>query len=239
MLKRILIRRLATIIALIISTLVGGYLAARPRPGGAAEPPVLPAAVTARPGRLTLIKANASNRVCWHLCRTNSAPDILPLTDGRELVFVAAHPGQYELIAWTAGPDGPTDAAHCMVKVESEEPPRPPDPFVAKLEAAWAQEGEPQKRLRVNLLASVYRIATDEIAPRNSVQTLGELHAAVHAAARAVLPDDALPLVRAAVADELRRSLPLDPELVLDASFRPKCVEVFRHIVEALNQLGD
>ena len=196
--------------------------------------PVLPAEITARPGRLTLIKANAASRVCWHVCPACQSPDILPLADGKELVFVAAVAGKYELIAWSAGPDGPTEATHCTVKVESEEPPRPPDPLVAKLQAAWRDESDPQRQSRLHLLAGVYRIAADEIVMRESVERVGDLHVALRTAAKAVLADDALPRVRAVIADELRKVLPLDPDVVLEPTLRQKAAETFRRIGDAL-----
>ena len=77
------------------------------------------------------------------------------------------------------------------------------------------------------------------IAPRESVRTIGELHTAIRTAAKAVLPDDVLPKVRAVIAEELRKALPLDPDLVLDASLRPKCVETFRRIAEGLTEVAN
>src|SRR4051812_13718432 len=89
MLRRIAIRRIVSIILFIISMLAGGYSAGRHhRVRVVGQLPVLPEQLTARPGRLTLISANATARVCWHVCPAPQAPDILPLADGKELGFV-------------------------------------------------------------------------------------------------------------------------------------------------------
>ena len=198
---------------------------------------MLPAELRARPGRLTLIRATASGRVCWHVCPAPQAPDALPLGDGKELVFVAAQAGNYELIAWTAGSDGPTEATHCTVKVESEEPPIPPDPLLEKLRAAWSQESDPQRTTRRDLLAAVYRTAADTTIKSSTLHNLGELFTALRQAANAVLPDDALPNIRAAIGEELRKTLPLDPETKMDDAMREKCSTTFRRIADALKTL--
>lgn len=239
MLRRIVIRRLAMFIVLIVTAVAGGFSAGRQRLAVASEPPVLPSEVVARPGRLTLIRANSAARVCWHVCPAAQSPDILPLTDGKELVFVAAAAGRYELIAWTAGSDGPTEAAHCVVRVEPEKPPVPPDPLAAKLRAAWAAETDPLRVMRRDLLAGIYRTAIEDTIRQPALHTVGDLFTALRQAAKAVLPDDALPQVRGAIAEELRKSLPVEPEVELDTPTRERCVTVFRRIADGLMGLAN
>src|SRR5437879_336621 len=120
MFQNIIIRRLIVWLLLALGGVIGGWSAGRYRPVTASTPPTVPAEVTARPGRLTLIRAAAGSRVCWHVCPAATPPDVLPLADGKQLVFVAPAAGRYELIAWSAAADGPTEAGHCTVIVELE-----------------------------------------------------------------------------------------------------------------------
>jgi hypothetical protein len=172
---RVLIR-----LIVLILTALGGWSAARVRTMTALPtPPALPAEVTARPGHLAVIRADANSRVCWHVCPAPQPPDVLQLGDGKELVFVAAQAGRYELIAWSAAGDVPSEAAHCVVKVEPEAPPAPPDAFQEKLRAAWSAETDPQRFIRRDLLAGVFRIAANDFANSANLKTVGELLAGV------------------------------------------------------------
>ena len=69
------------------------------------------------------------------------------------------------------------------------------------------------------------------------LQTVGDLLAALQRAAGSLLPADALPKVRAAVATELRAKLPTDPAAPLDAAARERCREQFERVARLLDAL--
>jgi len=222
--------RLLLWLLVLVGTGTGGWYVARARlEGGALS---VPAEVAARPGRITLIHAEAPAKVMWHACPAAEPPDLLPLDDGRSLVFVAG-PGRYELIAWSASGGQPTEAASCVVHVE---PPTPPDRLTEKLRAAWAKETSPQRDRQRELLAGLYE-AAGETVRQPSLRTLGDVYAALRNAAGTLMPADALSALRAAIAEVLRSFLPADPEATLDDTLRTRCVDAFRRIAATLNQL--
>lgn len=231
------LRRLLLSILLALLGAAGGWASRAHRWSDAPAPPVLPPDVKAKPGRLTLIATEAAHRVCWHACRGPEAPDLLPLNDGRQLVFVAARPGEYELIAWSAAGDTATDAALCRVRVEAEVPLPAPDAFVQKLRAAWSVETDAQKLTRRDLLAGLYRSAADAASRPPGPRTIGELFTSLRQASQALMPDAALPFVRSAIAEELRRLLPTAPEAALDSALREQAAAAFRRIADALSSL--
>jgi hypothetical protein len=215
---------------LLFASGLGGWRVARPRNDGGVLK--VPGEVVARPGRIALIPAEAPARVVWHTCPGSPAPDVLPLDDGHTLVFVGG-PGRYELIAWSAAGGQPTEAAKCVVRVEPE---APPDRLGEKLRAAWAKESSPQRDRQRELLAGLYE-AAGETVKQPTLRTLGDVYAALRNAAGTLMPADALPALRAAIADELRSALPADPDVVLDDALRSKGADAFRRIAAALNQV--
>ena len=195
----------------------------------------LPAEVQGRPGRLIAIEADAGGHlVRWHACPGPDRPDTWTTPDGRTLLFVTPTPGRYELIAWTAAGDVPSEAARCTVRVEE---PAPPDPFVTALAAAWAGESAADKVHQRDLLAGLYRAAATDTVKQPKLQTLADLLATMQQAAKGLLPAEALPRVRAAVADELRRVLPAAATTPLDDALRERCGKEFLHIADALEAL--
>lgn len=216
---------------LLFASGAGGWQLGRARTDGKGRLSV-PAEVVARPGRITLIHAAAPANIIWHVCPTTQRPDVLPLDNGHSLVFVAA-PGQYELIAWSAADGQPTEAATCVVRVEPE---APPDPLSEKLRAAWAKESSPQRDRHRELLAGLYEAAGGTV-KQPTLRTLGDLYAALRNAAGTLMPADALPVLRAAIGEELQSALSADPDAALTDALRSKCADVFRRIAGALYQL--
>jgi len=209
----------------------GGYAIARwPRPVYDSRLDI-PSEVRAQPGRLTVIQCASAAKVCWHVCQTTFMPDVLPLDDGKTLVFVAAAAGKYELWAWSAANGTPTEAARCVVYVEG---PAPIDPLIEALRTAWAKESSANKSRYRDALANVYRVGADDLV--RQATTVGELYAAIRRSAQAVLPDDALSHVRTAIGEALRQRLPTtDGPMTED--IRKRCAVAFRAVAEALRKL--
>jgi hypothetical protein len=221
-----------------LAALAGAILAAVP--AVADDPPVLrlPAEVRGRPGRLVVVTAEtAGARVRWHACAGPDRPDLWHPPDGKTLLFCTPTPGRYELVAWTAAGNEPTEAVACVVLIETPEPPPAPDPFAAALQTAWAGESAPDKARQRDLLASLYSVAAQDTVRQPQLQTVGDLLAALQQAARSLLPAEALPKVRAAIATELRAKLPTDPAAPLDAAARQRCREQFERVTRLLEEL--
>src|SRR5207248_7165263 len=184
----------------------------------------LPVEVRGRPGRLVTIQAEtAAAQVRWHACRGPDTPDLWHSPDGKTLLFSTPAPGRYELIAWTATGGVPSEAVGCTVLIETPEPPVPPplpepvDPFQAALQTAWAGETAADRAAQRDRLASLYRVAGQDTVRQPQLHTVGDLLAALQQAVKIVLPADALPKIRAAIAAELRTALPTNPDAPLDA----------------------
>jgi hypothetical protein len=196
----------------------------------------LPAEVRGRPGRLIVIQATAPGIIRWHSCSGPDHLDRWSTPDGKTLIVCTPTPGVYHLLAWTAVDGTPTEGMRCAVIVETEEPPRPPDPFLDSLKQAWTSETATERVKQREQLVGVYRAAAD-LARQDSLTTLGEFLAAVQKAARIALPAEALPKVRAAIAAELRTQLPTDPATRLDPALRERCRAQFTRIAAALEPL--
>jgi hypothetical protein len=238
----------ALLLFLLVGTAAGGAAILgrdHPRPAARRDPPPLrlPAEVRGRPGRLVTVEADTpAAHVRWHACRGADIPDLWPSPDGKTLLFCTPTPGRYELIAWAAAGDVPTDAVGCSVFIETPEPPVPPppepaDPFRAALRAAWDAETAPDRAAHRDRLASLYRVAGQDTVRQPQLHTAGELFAALRQAAASLVPADALPTVRAAIAAELRATLPTAPDAPLDAATRDRCAEAFARVSQALDSL--
>jgi hypothetical protein len=99
-----------------------------PQPGPPPEPPriELPAKHEAQPGRLTRLQAKANGVVRWHVV---GDLDLIPLPDDW-VALSTPHVGVYQVFAWTAKGNVPSEAAVCVVTVVAPTPPVPPKPPV-------------------------------------------------------------------------------------------------------------
>ena len=238
------LRRILILLLLAIGA-AGATVVARPTFRQPA-PLRLPAEVRGRPGRLVTIQAETSAaQVRWHACRGPDTPDLWHSPDGKTLLFSTPAAGRYDLIAWTATGGVPSEAVGCTVLIETPEPPVPPpppepvDPFRAALQAAWAGETASDRAAQRDRLASLYHIAGQDTVRQSQLHTVGDLLAALQQAAKIVLPADALSKVRAAIAAELRTTLPTNPDTPLDAATRDRCAEQFARVAKALESLPD
>jgi hypothetical protein len=176
--------------------------------------------------------------VRWHACDGPDRPDLWHSPDGETLLLCTPTPGRYQLWAWTAVNGEPTEPVGCTVLIETPPPPpAPPEPFAVALRAAWDAEVSPDKAKQRDLLASLYRVAAGDTVRQPQLQTVGDLFAALQQAARSLLPADALPKIRAAVAAELQTTLPTAASAPLDAATRDRCGEQFTRVAKLLDAL--
>src|SRR3954454_5913181 len=123
-------------------------------PAWAGEPAVkLPTEVRARPGRLTLIRAETEGKALRWVSLSEGA-DLLPYLD-KQAIFSASAPGRYRILAYTAAVVLHRERALGAVVVE-----RPPPPGPAPTPPGPAPSPPPPARVRAKL-DSPYRADRD------------------------------------------------------------------------------
>ena len=194
---------------------------------------VLPAEVSARPGRFVLLKAETEGKLVRWVMASDDA-DLIPFPDGKTALFVSPTPGKYRVFAWTAAGDVPSEAAHCVIVVgPAPKPPSPLDPLAAEFRKLAAEDPSPEKIAHLAQLAAVYREAK-KYADHPDVRTVAELATRIRTAASSLLPPEALVAVRKRIAEEIARRLPVEGERALDEATRKTAAELFDRIATSL-----
>jgi len=179
---------------------------------GGEPPPVLtvPAEVTAAPAVITEIRAETTGK-CVRWVPLTPGLSVRAIDNGRVLL-VSGAPGRYELLAYTALADVPSEPARCVVLIGKPPAPEPPDALAEKVRAALAADPErdaTKKRTLARQLAVLYRELAREAADPALTSPAEFRRVARDAAARMIGPD-ALAGVRKEVAAELAALLPTD-----------------------------
>jgi hypothetical protein len=213
-------------------------------PARAAEPDMvplkLPAEVRAPPATIFEVRAETTGKAVKWLALTPGL-SLRPIDNGR--VLLASGPaGRYELLAYTALGDVPSDPARCTVVIgdppgpDPKPPNPPPDLLRAKLKAAFDSDSAPAaaKREQAKDLAALYRAAA-KLAPASATLTSGELLARVREAARTLVGPDALKEVRHVAGDELAALLPTDAPLA--EAQRASAAALFTKLATILEEL--
>ncbi len=204
----------------------------------------LPPTVQVKPGRLVKIQAESTGKVIrWMICSEDA--DLIPSESGKSAVFSSPTAGRYRVFAYSGDADGPSEPAICLVTVgEPPEPgpgpnpnptPVPPDDPLAKaLQAAFTLETDAGKKSQCTLLATLYKTAATSTVNDATLKTVGDLYQVMRKAAQSLIPDAALPKVRAAVAAELSAKLPKAASAPLDAATRALAGKTFAKVGAAL-----
>lgn len=200
----------------------------------------VPAEVTAAPATIAEVRAETTGKVVKWVVLTPGL-SVRPIDDGRVLL-VSGPVGRYELLAYTALGDVPSEPARCVVVIgeapgPDPKPPRPPpDSLQAKLKAAFDTDSAPRERKREHAkdLAALYRAAA-KLAEDESVPTSGELLRRVRDAAGTLIGTDALREVRRVVGNELSALLPID--VALSSTHRSSVAALFRKLAAILEEL--
>ncbi len=185
----------------------------------AAEPdPVplkVPVEVRAPPATIVEVKAETTGKVVKWISLTPGL-SLRPIDSGR-LLLVSGPVGRYELLAYTALADIPSEPVRCAVIIgrPPDPGPKPPDDrLFARLKSAFDSDSAlaATKREQAKDLAALYRAAA-KLAQDPETPTSGELLARVRQAARTLVGPDALKDVRHVAADALAALLPTDAPL--------------------------
>jgi hypothetical protein len=193
----------------------------------------LPAEVRGEVGSFVTILAETSGKVV-KFYPLDSGLSVFPpalLANTKATVVVAAQPGRYRVLAYTAAGDTPSDPVLCTVVIggappgpapvpPAPNPPAPtppgPDPLALSIRGIFGGLQEASKAQMVASLAKVFR-AVDPA----TVATLGQLEAALRAQSRGI-PATAIQPIRETIAEHLRSTLGENPELVMDEAMRAK-----------------
>lgn len=196
---------------------------------------VLPAEVSALPGRIVRLTATTEGKlVRWQLATDDA--DLVPFPDGKTALFCSPKPGRYVVFAWTATGDVPSEAAKCVIVVGEPQPippPKPIDNLAAEFSKLLAADTTAEKLAHLKQLAALYREAAS-FADNPDVKTAGDLAGRIRTAANSLIPADALVAIRKRIAEEIAKELSADGEAALDAATRRKAAALFIRIATSL-----
>lgn len=206
----------------------------------------VPVEVKGQPAAFVTVKAETSGKVVRWMA-LDSGLNLFPvelLKDTKTAVVSSAKSGRYRLLAVTAIGDEPSEPQICTVIIgDAPKPPLPDNPdnppgpesdLAKNIKAAWFAETSADKVKHSKALASLFRQAPTVL---DQVQTAGQLYATLKASADALLPKDAIGKVRAAIADELKKVLPADPQIVLSDQNKQQARSVFTELSTVLEGL--
>lgn len=198
-------------------------------------------AVLWKPGRNLRLKVeDAGAIVRWDA--GGSDVDLIPYQEPNDptirALFLSPRDGTYRVIAWTAKDGVPSEPAVLFVVVGKPAPvppgpgPGPTDPLAQALKAAYDLETSSHKAAQKATLAGVYReVATVDVPAASSLPELVKLIQARH---DSLMPQAALSKVRRAIAEQLTKRLPTQPNASLDKAL---CIQVFTEVANALDSL--
>lgn len=153
------------------------------------------------------------------------------LKDARYLVVPTKgeKAGKYRFIAVASSKTGEQVRVDFVIVVGNPPPlpdptpvPDPTDPFTKSLLDAFGKESSPDKSKYVAALSSLYKMAATTTVNDPSVKTVGDLFNDLKVASPALLPPDAIPLIRKVVGDRLNKSIGQSPTSPIDRALVAK-----------------
>lgn len=195
----------------------------------------IPTEVTAKPATITELKAETTGKVVRWVPLTPGL-SLRPVDDGRTLLF-AGGPGRYELLAYTAVGDVPSDPARVVILIDGDPGPAPKTPDELRQRIAAALAKDKASKADVVQLAAVYREAA-RVAADPAVTTSADLMGRVRRVAASLLGPDALPTVRGAAAEELLAALGMTSDEPITDRQRKRAGELFARLADVLEALN-
>lgn len=236
----------ALLLGLVASAVQAGptLVLAEPDPGPTIT---LPARVEGAPGAFVKVPATTKGEVVQWVPLTpglNLFPVDL-LKDSRTAIVSAPNPGTYRLLAYTALGNKPSEPAFTDVVIGGGGPapgpgptppdPTPADPLLKKLQAAYDADVEPSKAAHLACLVGLWKsFATMDV---GSGTTAGQFYQILKNESGKVLPPDALPTTRLAIATELRQILPSSPDTILTQDHKANFRTLAGRIGKTLGEL--
>lgn len=212
----------------------------------------LPNEIKGSVGEPVVIKSETNGRVVkWFTLDKNVK--IFPselLKDSKIAVAIAIAPGKYRVVAYTALNDTPSEVALANLIIAGnpgpdpdpdpepnppDPPPNPPDPWVKLFQAALDKEDSASKA-KIKTLATIYKNAK-KIVNQEDLKTVFQVRGAISSEISEKVGTDHLKQVRRAIATELNKLLPTDPNQVLNADTRLSLTRAFDRVGLALAAL--
>jgi hypothetical protein len=189
--------------------------------------------VKAKAAEITELKVETTGQqVKWVVLTPGLS--LRPIDGGKTLLF-SGPAGRYELLAYTALGDVPSEPARCTVVIEGGLPPPIPDLLKSKL--ATALTADKAAKTDVLQLAAIYREAAKVVADPE-VPTSKELLSRLRQVSSALLGAETLSSVRGAVAEELLVVFGMSSEEPLTPVQRKKAADLFVRLGAILEELA-
>ncbi len=214
----------------------------------------VPAQVQGNPGEFIVVTATTKgDTVRWH-CATPGLSMIPPrlLSDSKSVVVMAAQPGTYKLIAWTAVNNQPSECAVCLVAIgtppvpPAPTPPAPPTPpgptppteLMQALTDALTKDGKTSANLDAcKKVAAVARILADKGKNDTGLKTAGDVYTLWSQSVKNIVQPTDITQTRLAIGAYLNSKLPTSLTAALDASTRQQLYDEFSRVAAALEVL--
>lgn len=208
----------------------------------ATDPPKLKPQIDGNEGALVTVVAETPEAVVKFLVISGDGLVVIPsdkLVDKKTLIAVGK-PGRYRVIAWTAGKDGPSDAAETLVVIKGKDdnvnPPdvEPSDPVYKKLREAYTNESAVNKKVQIVKLATAYRDTAKSIAKGDPI-TAGDVFRTAQSFRTAAIGGD-LTLVREVAGDSV--SVLLGDEVDQKIKDRAAITALFNSLASYCERIG-
>jgi hypothetical protein len=206
----------------------------------------LPAELKIQPATISELKAETTGKhVKWVVLTPGLSTRACE--SGRTLL-VSGPPGRYELLAYTAAGDVPSEAARCVVVISKDDKkeddktppippkPKPPDELRKRLSAAIA--ADKATSADVLQLAAVYRESVKVVNDAELPSSKELLRRLREVSASLLTTPDAMTTVRELVAMELASLLGPPSDEVLTVAQRKLAAELFNRLSTTLEELS-
>ena len=207
------------------------------RAAGSPGAVTLPAEVRGEVGAFVVIEAKTDGKSVRFVALDPGLSVFPPelLATKKATVIVAAKPGKFRILAYSAVGDEPSEPAFCTVIIGTPGPdpgptPGPTSPLTKALQTAFDGETQADKAKLAVLVSTMEKAA--DMANLPALTTTGQLDSAVRAARMASL-GDSLPAVRVAIGEYLAGKLPTS-DTALTPELRGAAGSAYNQVAEAL-----
>jgi hypothetical protein len=194
----------------------------------------VPAEVRAQPATIVEIRAETDGKIVKWVTLTPGLS--VRSIDGGKTLLVSGPSGRYELLAYTALGDVPSDPARVVVVIDGAAPPDPKAPDELKEKVRAALDRDKPKKADALQLAAIYREAAKLLADPEAI-TSAELLRRLRAVSADLVGPDVLPAVRAAVAEQLLAVLGMTSDEPITDARRKRAAELFLRLAVLIEEL--
>jgi hypothetical protein len=210
----------------------------------------LPAEIKGEPGAFVAVRADTEGKTVRWVPLTPGL-HVFPadlLRDSKATVVSSIRPGKYQLLAYTAKDDEPSDPAITTIVIGTPPDPGPnppgpgpgpnppePDTLTKRIREALASDPgtASEKAKHAAVLAGFYAAMAKHV-QTDQAATVGDLLSDYRAAIPAVLPDGVIPATRRLAGQEVANVCGDDVEKKIDGTLKTSLVSLFTKLSAAL-----